>query len=361
MEQLLSLLKTIPEYAAMVSSLQDGESVAVTGIGQINRSHMIAGLCRSINRPMVVLCQDDLAARRLQEELKGFLADTAPILPGRDLTLYDAAVVSRSWEQKRLRQLYDLAAGKTGLQIMTWESLSLRTMPKAALLAAAFSLEVGREYAVEDLISRLTAAGYNRCGMVEGPGQFAVRGGILDIFSPAEDRPVRAEFFGDELDTMGFFDPATQRRSENITSVTVLPVAETQPGLHPGGVEGLCKDITSLISRQKRRKNINEPLIATLEKDLNKYESGLHNPASDRYMALIYPEMATAADYIPDGAVVAVCDHGNLQRAARSRCDEMGMQLDSMLGAGLVAGELCDYVCQWEDFCKTLQIGRAHV
>ena len=71
MEQLLSLLKTIPEYAAMVSSLQDGESVAVTGIGQINRSHMIAGLCRSINRPMVVLCQDDLAARRLQEELKG--------------------------------------------------------------------------------------------------------------------------------------------------------------------------------------------------------------------------------------------------------------------------------------------------
>ena len=140
MEQLLSLLKTIPEYAAMVSSLQDGESVAVTGIGQINRSHMIAGLCRSINRPMVVLCQDDLAARRLQEELKGFLADTAPILPGRDLTLYDAAVVSRSWEQKRLRQLYDLATGKTGLQIMTWESLSLRTMPKAALLSAAFSV-----------------------------------------------------------------------------------------------------------------------------------------------------------------------------------------------------------------------------
>ena len=86
MEQLLSLLKTIPEYAAMVSSLQGGESVAVTGIGQINRSHMIAGLCRSLSRPMVVLCQDDLAARRLQEELKGFLSDTAPILPGRDLT-----------------------------------------------------------------------------------------------------------------------------------------------------------------------------------------------------------------------------------------------------------------------------------
>ena len=109
MEQLLSLLKTIPEYKTMLSALDNGQSVAVTGIGQINRSHMIAGLSREAKRPMVLLCQDDLAARRLQEELKCFLGVTAPILPSRDLTLYDAAVVSRAWEQKRLRQLYDLA------------------------------------------------------------------------------------------------------------------------------------------------------------------------------------------------------------------------------------------------------------
>ena len=105
MEQLLSLLKTIPEYASAVSALKNGESVAVTGIGQINRSHMLSGLHRDISRPMVLVCQDDMAARRLQEELKCFLGVTAPILPGRDLTMYDAAVVSRAWEQKRLRQL----------------------------------------------------------------------------------------------------------------------------------------------------------------------------------------------------------------------------------------------------------------
>lgn len=137
MEQLLSLLKTIPEYTALVTSLQNGETAAVTGIGQINRSHMIAGLHRDLHRPIVLLCQDDMAARRLQEELKGFLGDTVPILPSRELTLYDAAVVSRSWEQKRLRQLYDLEAGKTSLQIMTWESLSQRTIPKAVLTDAA--------------------------------------------------------------------------------------------------------------------------------------------------------------------------------------------------------------------------------
>ena len=123
MEKLLSFLKSIPEYAALLEGVSRGKSAAVTGIGQINRSHMIAGLRLHQAAPMVILVQDDMAARRLQEELKAFLGETAPILPSRELTLYDASVVSRAWEQKRLRQLYDLNRGATGMQIMTWESI----------------------------------------------------------------------------------------------------------------------------------------------------------------------------------------------------------------------------------------------
>ena len=355
MDQLLSILKTVPEYTALLESLQQQQCAAVTGIGQINRSHMIAALRKDTSTPMVIICQDDIAARRLQEELKAFLGSTCPILPSRELTLYDTAVVSRAWEQKRLRQLYDLRTGLTNTQILTWEALCQRTIPPEILLGAAFCLETGLEYSVDQLIAKLTAAGYSRCGMVEGPGQFALRGGILDVYSPASDRPFRAEFFGDELDTMGYFDPATQRRTENTDRVVILPVGETQPRLHPEGIEGLCGDLRHLIARQKRRKNINEPLIKTLEKDLEKYENGIQNPASDRYMALIYPEMATAMDYVPENATVILCDQGSLKRSARSRTEEVGMQLDGLLQGGLLAGELCDYVCQWEDFCAHLK------
>ena len=354
MNQLLSILGSIPEFKQLLTAVAKNESAAVTGIGQINRSHMIAGL-QQLSRPLIIICQDDMAAKRLQEELKAFTGSLFPVLPSRELTLYDAAVVSRAWEQKRLRQLYDLAGGRTPVQIFSWEALSQRTMPKSVLMHSAFRLETGKEYPIDWLLNRLAASGYSRCGMVEGPGQFAVRGGIVDIFSPAADRPVRAEFFGDELDTMGYFDPDSQRRTENIEELTVLPVGETQPRLHPDGIEGLCADLNRLIARQKRRKNINEALISTLEKDLEKYENGLQNPASDRYMALIYPEMATAMDYVPGDALVVLCDQSNLRRTARNRCDEMGMQLDSLLQGGLLAGELCDYVCQWEDFCAQLQ------
>ena len=354
MEKLLSFLKTIPEYKILVDSVRANESAAVTGIGQINRAHMIAALYTDINRPLVLLCQDDSAAKRMQEELKAFLVMEPQVLPSRELTMYDTAVVSRGWEQRRLRQLYDLIDGRTRLQIMSWDAMCQRTIPPQVLKNAAFQLKVGQSYELETLLNRLTNSGYSRCAMVEGPGQFALRGGILDIFSPASDRPVRAEFFGDELDTMGYFDPATQRRTENSDVITILPVGETQPMLHPGRIDGLCSDIRRIIARQRSRRNINESLLITLEKDLNKYENGLSNPASDRYMALIYPEFCTAFDYIPDNAIIVLCDQNNLQRASRTATEQMGMRLDSLLQSGLVAGELCDYICQWEDFTQKI-------
>ena len=354
MEKLLSFLKNIPEYEDLLKSIYSNENAAVTGMAQINRTHLVASLISDLDRSIVLLCQDDTAAKRLQEDLSVFLNRQIPVLPSRELTLYDTAVVSRGWEQKRLRQLFDLVCGNTKLQIMSWDAMCQRTIPAQVLIDAAFQLQVGKSYELESIIQRLTNSGYSRCTVVEGPGQFALRGGILDIFSPATDRPCRAEFFDNELDSMGYFDPETQRRTENVDSVIILPVGETQPMLHPGHIQGLCSDIIKLINRQRRRKNINEPLISTLERDLTKYENGLANPASDRYMAMIYPEFATAFDYIPKDALVILCDHSNLRRAARTNTEQMGMRLDSLLQSGLVAGELCDYCCQWEYLTQKL-------
>ena len=355
MDLLLQALKELPEFRQLLDTARAGQAAAATGLAQINRAHVIAGLYGLGDRPLAVLCPDDLAARRMHSELKAFLGQEPPVLPGRELNLYDAAAASRVWEQRRLRQLYDLGRGKTRLQIFSWESLSLRTMPRRTLFAAAFSLRLEMQADMEALLARLVSMGYSRTAMVEGPGQFALRGGILDLYSPAEDRPVRAEFFGDELDTMGYFDPVTQRRTENVEEITVLPVAEMQPGLHEGGRTGLQRDLEGLLARQKRRRNRNEDLIRTLEQDLEKLENGLSLSASDRYMALIAPQMTTALDYVPRDALLIVCDQSGIHRAARRRMEELGLQLDSLLQTGAVAGELCDFVCQWEDFCAGLQ------
>ena len=93
MEQLISVLNKIPEYSALLNALKQGQTAAVTGVGQINRSHLIAGLKAQFSRPLVLICQDDMAAKRLQEELKAFIGEVVPSLPSRELTLYDSSVV----------------------------------------------------------------------------------------------------------------------------------------------------------------------------------------------------------------------------------------------------------------------------
>ena len=354
MKPLLKALEPLEAFRGLMRAEARGEYAGISGAAQICRSHMIAACCAAGRRSAVVLCQDDLAANRTARELEALLGTPPAVLPARELTLYDAAAASRGWEQKRLRVLHALSRGEIKLLVASVEAASLRTMPPACLAACAVDLRMGGEYSLTELSDRLVRSGYTRCQLVEGVGQFSVRGGILDVYSPAHDQPVRAEFFGDTLDAMGLFDPITQRRTENIEEMTILPVAETLPQLHPGGVSGLCSELRALIARQKRRRKPNAALIATLEADLEKLEQGLAFPAADRYMALIYPEFATLADYVPADSAVFFCDHGNLRRAERERTEELGLYLDSMLASGTLAGELCDYRKDWEDFCEGL-------
>jgi len=355
MEHILSALKGLAEYETLLQMTKKGQTVGVSGLSQLCRTHALAALIQECDRPVVLVTQDEMAANRLQAELSAFLGQLYPILPGRELTLYDTAAVSRGWEHRRLRQLYPLARGETPCLIAPVDALCMRSMPAQILLGAAVELRCGDILAPEVLVERLTAAGYSRTSLVEGPGQFALRGGILDVFSPGESQPVRVEFFGDEVDCMGFFDAQSQRRTENLEHTILLPAAECLPGLHPGGVEGLSQDLRDLIARQKRRKHPNEALIATLEKDAARLENGVTMTAADRYFALIYPAFTTAADYLSPDTLVLFCDHSNLVRSIKARQEDLGLELDSFLQSGLLAGELCEYMADFDHLCDLLQ------
>ncbi len=352
MNILLEALRPMPEYRGLLEMLDARQAAAVSGVSQICRSHLIAALMRESGRPALIVCQDDMAAQRIQAELAAFLGESAPVLPSRELTFYDAAGVSREWEQKRLRLLYGLASGTVRTLIASVDALCLRTMPREVLYGACVTLRTGAEYDLDELTARLTRAGYSRTSLVEGAGQFALRGGILDVYSPAFDQPVRAEFFGDELDAMGFFDPITQRRTENTDEAVLLPVAETIAALHPDGIEGLCGELEALIARQKRRKTPNEALMQTLAADVERLRNGAAFAAADRYVSLIYPQKVTAANYISKDAAVFFCDHGNLVRAAKARTEDLGLSLDSFLESGKLAGELCDFMDSPEELAE---------
>lgn len=164
-------------------------------------------------------------------------------------------------------------------------------------------MRAGERYDLGELVGTLVAAGYTRCEQVEGVGQFALRGGILDFFPPAHPRPIRVESFGDEIDAMGPFDLGTQQRIENLSAAEILLVAEALPQFIPSEYGGLLEGLDRLISQAERHKE-SETLVQTLEKDQGQLSAGMAFPAVDHYIAPIYLVMATAVDCFPEDAMV---------------------------------------------------------
>ena len=354
MKPLLSALNDIPEYRSLLAAIDNGACpAAFSGLSAVHRAHFAAGIRQELNRPVVVVCADEGEAERMARDLAALSGEAVRTLSAREFTFHNAAVVSRQYEHRRLSTLRALAAGECPLLVCTVESILQRTIPKTLLTQAAQVVRMGERHDLGELAGTLAAAGYTRCGQVEGVGQFALRGGILDFFSPAHPKPVRVEFFGDEIDAMGLFDPDTQRRIENLGAAEILPAAEVLPQFTPGGYGGLLEGLDRLISQAKRRKG-NETLVQTLEEDRERLAASTAFPAMDRYIALIYPVMATAADYFPEDAVVVLSESPRVAERGKSYLWQLGEDAKALMERGELAGELADFARTFEELTEVL-------
>ena len=354
MKPLLSALNDIPEYRSLLAAIDNGACpAAFSGLSAVHRAHFAAGIRQELNRPVVVVCADEGEAERMARDLAALSGEAVRTLSAREFTFHNAAVVSRQYEHRRLSTLRALAAGECPLLVCTVESILQRTIPKTLLTQAAQVVRMGERHDLGELAGTLAAAGYTRCEQVEGVGQFALRGGILDFFSPAHPKPVRVEFFGDEIDAMGLFDPDTQRRIENLGAAEILPAAEVLPQFTPGGYGGLLDGLDRLISQAKRRKG-SETLVQTLEEDRERLSASTAFPAMDRYIALIYPVMATAADYFPEDAVVVLSESPRVAERGKSYLWQLGEDAKALMERGELAGELADFARTFEELTEVL-------
>ena len=329
----------------------------VSGLGPVHRAHLAAALRVKTGRPLFVIAPDDTAAEAMAADLRSCLEETVDIIPGRDYTFYETETVSRPGEQRRMRALDDLSEGRTAVAVCTAAALLQRTMPPSTASRACFTLRPGQTMAPENVIDALLRSGYRSADQVEGPGQFAHRGGILDIWSTGGESPCRLDFFGDEIDTIHTFDASSQRRTEEIRSLRILPGAETLPSLAQGGVNTLISTLKSLTSRLNRNavKFDVDRLRQTMEKDVEALENGSYLAAADRYMALIYPEMATVLDYIPQNALVVMDQPGKCAERAGSFLKQAAEDIRLLIEGGTLLGRIAEFYLTWEAAAERLQ------
>ena len=323
------------EAAALPSLMESGGLPAlISGLGAVHRANLAAALRSRLGLPLVVISPDDTAAEGMARDLAAMLGEEPVTLGLREFTFYESAAVSRQAEQKRLAALWAMAGGAQVI-CASVSGLIQRTIPPETLRRAAFSIRDGSEAAMEDVIDALVRCGYSRTDQVEGPGQFAVRGGILDFFSPFESEPVRVEFWGDTVDSMGHFSVSVQRRTDAVERCTILPAAETLPSLCEGGAAALRDELEKWAARYERRRSSEsaQKAAATIRSDAEKLGAGILISCADKYMELIY-SMACGADYLPPDALVFLDQPNRCAEKARDWTKQLREEIDELVRRG---------------------------
>jgi len=224
----------------------------VSGLTATARSIYIPLLARAARRPVIVIVADNKAAEALEPtlragcELTGAIAPELVVrLPAHDVLPFENLSPHPDVQEQRAAALYKLATGAVSILIAPVEAAALRLFDRDYYAGLAVSLKRGEEVDVEVLTGHLASVGYTQMDLVEMPGQFTRRGGILDVYSPESDRPIRIEFFGDEIETIRKFDPETQRSQSGLDEAQLLPLTETPVTEH------LLAAVHARLSRQR--------------------------------------------------------------------------------------------------------------
>ena len=220
-------LKASPEYQALTLAVQKKRlPLGVLGLAGTQKAHLTATLCGELDRRALLLLPDEATATKLTEDLQTF-GLRAFLYPAREFAFHtETESRSHEYEQRRLRALTAMLDGTADVVVCSAEAAVQRTVPPEILRRHALTLQKGADIPLSTLLETLTASGYERCDAVEGVGQFSVRGGITDIFSPGNDTPVRIEFFGDTIESISCFDVQSQRRTARLDEFSLMPGTE---------------------------------------------------------------------------------------------------------------------------------------
>ncbi len=317
-------------------------------------------------RTALIVCPEEKDCVKLKETLKRF-GLRCGFYVARDLSFYHVTA-SHEYEHERMKVLSGLSTGAYDAVVTTPDAALGYTIPPETLASASIHLDFHTPIDTSALCDKLISAGYARVDMVEGAGQFAIRGGIVDICAPfgtfLDDEgevhdgslPLRVELFGDDIDRMGLFDPDSQRMTKAIDQADLLPARELLTDLH-----GLVRLEEAILLQQKAisRKNpdaaetLRHELVAIAAAKKADHPTGAELAFMDKYMKLIYPDPACLLDYFSDKSLFIIRGNSGVHERIRASEVMMNETIKSLLETGTLSGKYAEYAMPatvFEDF-----------
>src|SRR3989475_2080692 len=233
--ELFADVENLPEFARAASHLREGAGwIRLSGLTPTAKALLLVLLQRATGRPFLIVVTDNRAAEDLVPVLQSFCElsratdpNSVVVLPARDVLPFQSLSPHPEIQEERATALWKIATGAASLVVCPVSATTIRLRSAEYYTDLARTIRRGETFDIEALVEHLNTVGYSAADVVEMPGQYALRGGILDVYSPEADRPVRIEFFGDEVESIRKFDPASQRSSSPVDEAVLLPLTET--------------------------------------------------------------------------------------------------------------------------------------
>lgn len=352
MNKITEIIGDLSGYQSVLDRISDNISpVSITGLSLIHTAHLACAIFDDLKRPVFIITPNDGDSEKMSSAVSAFFEKQSVAVLSRELNFHNIEGISRQYEHKRITALGSFSKPKAPVCLSIASALT-KTIPRKILKDATFTIKSGENSPLNEIIQKLVVAGYRRAVQVEGVGQFSVRGGILDIFPPSYKAPTRIEFWGDDIDSMSFFDIDSQRRGASIDTLTCLPNCEVIPSFCKGSVEALIKKTEKIIEKNK---NNHPDIEKNLNRDIERMKNDGIFPSVDKYLPLIYEKSETPIDYFPKNAIVLLYDTARIHETANNFALRMGEDITSLEERGLLTAEFGEYSLSYEGFIQKIE------
>ena len=301
MNTILGELGKSPKFCEYIKKIENQKSpIVISGLTDVGMSQMISATKEFIKRPICVITYNEIQARKIVDDLSYF-TDKVIYLPKKEIVTYDYVAESKDLPYQRIEALNKIHEMKTGIVVTTAEAAIQKMISSKTLYKNTLKFKIGDEYKLEDVKQKLIDLGYVRYDLIDGRGQFSVRGGIVDI-SVTEKTGIRIEFWGDEVDSIRYFNIISQRSTENIEKATIYPAHEY---LLENNIEEVTKKISETIYPDELQEQVNQ--------DIESIKNGNYISKIDRYLNAFYETQSTILDYISEKYILVLDEMNKIE------------------------------------------------
>ncbi|MFY9613720.1 MAG: transcription-repair coupling factor [Tissierellaceae bacterium] len=342
---LIDPLLNMDSYRALLEDIaKEVSPISTYGLIDEDLGHFICALNEHLDRQILLITYDEAKSRRLYEDIRNLGHDSVEIFPAKEKLFYDIDASSYENLNQRLKVVSKLLAGENIIVIASLEALLDKLVRRDIFEAYTQTITFGESIDLGKLVNNLTIAGYERVHMVEGIGQFSIRGGIIDIFSPNSSNPYRIELFDDEVDSIRVFDAITQRSLEVVDNIKIPPVKEIL--VLDEYREVLCDNLREELKNNKYQ-------VKTLEK-YGRYLELLEERAyiANDYMVLPFiPEeyLTSFMGYLNDNSLIFMDEPKRMEEKAEDIREDLYLKTSDLLEAGEILSSHVGIVYDYRD------------